>query len=204
VQRPRSGRRRRNHSNDRLHNLVRHQADCEVEVTRASATLFTCSFFLETIQMTEPCIPASPSIAPPPGYVLAKTPDGRRYWVDPHRIVRNATRRSELTKSQIHRIRAFKKVLGEHDRSTLEVAIRNFRADQHPEKEIRIWERIASVYQQELIDRPKAKAADRQLLYRTLVHMSLSPTLDSLVSSVPEAKRLGHLQRIWRRYVEPA
>ncbi len=37
-----------------------------------------------------------------------------------------------MTPEQVERIRAFKEILREHDRTTLEAAVRNFGADAHP------------------------------------------------------------------------
>ena len=77
-----------------------------------------------------------------------------------------------LSDEQIERIRAFKEILAEHDRTTLEQAIENFRRDTHPEPEIRLWERIARVYREELGDRPSAKNAERRLLFTALLGCS--------------------------------
>lgn len=46
----------------------------------------------------------------------------------------------------IERVRKFKKILAEVETTTLEKTILNFQHDQHPERELMIWEQIALNY----------------------------------------------------------
>jgi hypothetical protein len=80
------------------------------------------------------------------GYFRAVDQLGYRWFVSRDVLTRRRTTGS-LSDEQIERIRAFKEILREHDRVTLEQAVDNFRRDAHPEPEIQLFERIARVYQ---------------------------------------------------------
>lgn len=54
---------------------------------------------------------------------------------------------SALSEELIERIKAFKQVLVDVEKIPLEQTIDNFLQDTNPEREIRIWEKIASAYQ---------------------------------------------------------
>ncbi len=54
----------------------------------------------------------------------------------------------------IERVQVFKKVLAEVEKTTLEETILNFQRDQHPEKELEIWEDIASAYEGYIMSHP--------------------------------------------------
>lgn len=52
-----------------------------------------------------------------------------------------------LPAALVDRIRAYKQILGDADPTSLDRAIDNFKRDANPERELEIWERIASIYQ---------------------------------------------------------
>ena len=52
-----------------------------------------------------------------------------------------------LPAALVDRIRAYKQILGDADLTSLDRAIDNFKHDANPERELEIWERIASIYQ---------------------------------------------------------
>ena len=62
-------------------------------------------------------------------------------------LEKGPVRHQRLPESFVKRIRAFKEILAEVETVSLEETLDNFRRDQHPEREIVIWERIASTYQ---------------------------------------------------------
>lgn len=47
----------------------------------------------------------------------------------------------------IERVQKFKNILAEVETMTLEQTVANFQKDQHPESELKLWERMASAYQ---------------------------------------------------------
>lgn len=67
--------------------------------------------------------------------------------MNPNSIVPQGSRQSHLTEQQLPRVRRLQSVLSEVDPSSLEKWTEDFEKDQDPEKEIRIWEAIATAYQ---------------------------------------------------------
>lgn len=53
-------------------------------------------------------------------------------------------RHSVLPAALVDRIRAYKQILGDADSTSLHRAIDNFKRDANPEREVEIWEHIAS------------------------------------------------------------
>lgn len=144
-------------------------------------------------------IPDTHGVIPPPGYVLVENQKGERFWAPPGSL-KSSPIRSKLTNDQIHRITACKQMLVEVDDTPLDETLDNYRRDVHPEREIRVYERIARVFQQEVTDRPNAEHAERMLLYRVLLCCSFSPDVDDVLGMLPDAKGLSNLARVVQRY----
>ena len=145
-------------------------------------------------------IPAIPGEPRPDGYMGLTDKFGTRWWMNTRALTRQPPT-AVLTDSQISRIRAFKDVLREHDHTTDEEAIANFRRDAHPEPEIRLMERIARVYQDELQDRPPTDQRERRLLFKALLECSFGlPDVEALVSCDRELEDLPNLQRVVTRF----
>ena len=62
-------------------------------------------------------------------------------------IKRGHIRHATLPDELIERVKAYKQILADVDKSSLEQTLDNFQRDMHPESEVKIWEHIASVYQ---------------------------------------------------------
>jgi hypothetical protein len=105
-----------------------------------------------------------------------------------------------LTPGQKARILAFKMMLQEHDKSTLETALRNFESDQHPEREIQIFEHIARVYEAELQARPDADSNQRSLLFLALLSCSFTSDKEELLRLNPDLTALPNLESVIDRY----
>ena len=120
--------------------------------------------------------------------------------IDAAKAARDTERLSELTPDQLRRIGAFKRILSEHDLTSFEEALANFRRDRTPEREIQVWERIARTYRDELRARPEADTAERRLLYRAIFARSLAADMNAVLQMVPSAKSLPHLARAIERY----
>src|SRR4051812_36573751 len=54
---------------------------------------------------------------------------------------------SSLPAALVERVKAYKKILGDADPTSIESAIDDFRRDLHPEKEVEVWERITHVFE---------------------------------------------------------
>jgi hypothetical protein len=82
-------------------------------------------------------------------------------------------RHPELPAEMIERITAFKKILADVDTTTLEMTIENFERDQHPEREVEVWERIAGMYQLFLTHNPTDDLATKTEVFRVLLGASM-------------------------------
>jgi hypothetical protein len=146
------------------------------------------------IPISEPC---------PIGWMMVQIVDketgtkGKCYWVDPATLKDDAKQRQKLTSDQIERIRAFRRVLAEHEIQTEERTFYDMSRESDPEQELVIWERIASAYETEMELRPEADADERDLLYGVLV-TAANVGIDSkaVLSSLPRAKAFPHLEPV--------
>ena len=148
---------------------------------------------------TPALIPRSPGDPVPEGYIRVTDQYGNLWALNPKAAVRDDDP-TELTPDQIARIRRFKEVLAEHDRTSLEQALANFRRDRTPEGEIRRWELMARVYAEELEARPGAEEAERKHLFGAVFACSFMPTVENVLSMIPGAKSLPDLERVVDRY----
>ena len=73
----------------------------------------------------------------------------------------------------IERIKSFKQILAEVETSALENAIKNFQRDQHPEREVAVWERIAAAYHAYLSEKPTENMTIKMDVYRVLLGASM-------------------------------
>jgi hypothetical protein len=90
----------------------------------------------------------------------------------------------------------------EHDHTSLEQAIENFRRDLHPEPEIRLWERIARVYQAELRERPHAGEGERRLLFSAVLQCSFGAAdVAGLIALDPKLADLPDPERVVARFL---
>src|SRR5947209_2190242 len=82
-------------------------------------------------------------------------------------------RHPELPAVMLERIAAFKKILADVDTTTLEATVENFKRDQHPERELGVWERIAKMYQLFLTHNPTDDLATKTEIFRELLGASM-------------------------------
>lgn len=150
---------------------------------------------------------AGPEVIPPVGWILAREQTtGKDYWIDPKSLSPSAPQ-SELSDAQIIRIEEIATALSEQDHSSVEQWCDNMRRDADPESEIRVWEEIASVYLQEIAERPDAGPEERHLIYGVLVSASMLPgeqcVIGTILSVFPKAKALKDAARVveWFRMV---
>ena len=82
-------------------------------------------------------------------------------------------RHATLPDGMIERIVAFKDALGDVDTVSVEKTIENFQRDLNPEKELVIWERIASTFQTYLAHNPTNDPVIRKEVFSVLVGASM-------------------------------
>lgn len=108
---------------------------------------------------------------------------------------------SNLSEEQIERVRAFKEILGDLDPASLGDTLKNFQRDLNPEREIRVFERVARTLQALMESRDPSQRKD---VYATLMactfvgldveligHMAPSVSTRVVESVVKEIKDLS-------------
>lgn len=74
----------------------------------------------------------------------------------------------------IERIRKFKEILAEVETTSLEQTILNFQHDKHPERELIIWEYIASVYEKFTTANPDLNLAEKKDVLAVALNLSMN------------------------------
>jgi hypothetical protein len=75
------------------------------------------------------------------------SPGGQTQWIDPNKLEAGPIRHANLTDEQISRVRRLQKTFSEVDPSSVEKWTEDFRRDVNPEREMAIWESMATVYE---------------------------------------------------------
>ncbi len=86
-------------------------------------------------------------------------------------------RHTTLPDELVERIKKFKELLGDVDKSTLDETIDNFKRDMHPEKEVRIWEHIASVYNAYITEKSITDFNTRREIFSIILRLSMGMEL---------------------------
>ncbi len=82
-------------------------------------------------------------------------------------------RHNKLAKHLVERAKRFHEKLSEVDEDPLEKVVEDFRRDVHPEREVAIWEQIATAYQDIISRHPPLPLAEKKRLYRELISASV-------------------------------
>ena len=111
-----------------------------------------------------------------------------------NRLQKGPLRHRELPGHLVRRITAFKEILAEVDNMSLEEVLDDFRRDAHPEKEVAVWERLASTYQLFLQHNPTDDIAVKHEVFSILLMTSLGvKTLRDIKHLTPD--QIKHLVR---------
>lgn len=73
----------------------------------------------------------------------------------------------------IKRVEKFKKILEEVEKTTLEQTLANFQQDRNPEKELAVWERIATAYQDFIKVNPNFRIQEKKETFKILLCLSM-------------------------------
>jgi hypothetical protein len=133
---------------------------------------------------------------PPRGWVRGEDPDtGERFWFDPL-TAKQSEPRTVLTEEQRARIKKCQWALREHDPRPLDEWLLNFSRDEHPDREIEVYEAIVAAYREELQLRPGAGKGERHLVYwAVLTAANCEGRVDAVLASRPELKACRNLAR---------
>ena len=82
-------------------------------------------------------------------------------------------RHATLSDEFIKRIKTFKEILVDVEKISLEKTIDSFQRDMHPEREIRIWEHIAKVYQSYISEKNITDLAIKKEVFSVILRTSM-------------------------------
>lgn len=72
--------------------------------------------------------------------------DSKTQWIDPNKLEAGPVRHTNLTEDQTSRIQRVQKIFSEVDPSPIEKWMEDFKRDTNPERELAIWEGMATAY----------------------------------------------------------
>lgn len=104
---------------------------------------------------------------------------GRVEWVDPKTIQPGPIRREALSDEQMAQIRTLQATFAEVDGQSVEQWVDNFKRDVDPDKELRVWERMANAYRA-YCDGRKLSPEAKKDVYRVVLLRSMASEQDVL------------------------
>ena len=107
--------------------------------------------------------------------------DARTQWVDPNKLKPGPIRHASLTEEQMARVQRVQKVFSEVDPSPIEKWAEDFRRDLDPERELSLWESMATAYETFTASRTLTFAARKEVFAVVLLR-----------SGAPEEEVLKH------------
>jgi hypothetical protein len=107
--------------------------------------------------------------------------DARTQWVDPNKLKPGPIRHASLTEEQMARVQRVQKVFSEVDPSPIEKWAEDFRRDLDPERELSLWESMATAYETFTASRTLTFAAKKEVFAVVLLR-----------SGAPEEEVLKH------------
>jgi hypothetical protein len=94
-------------------------------------------------------------------------------WVDPKTLQPGPIQRDSLTDEQMARIRTLQATFFEVDGQTVEKWVDDFRRDQDPDRELRVWERMAKAYR-DYCDGRNLSGVAKKDVYRIVLLRSMA------------------------------
>lgn len=110
-------------------------------------------------------------------------PDRKTQWGDPKTVQAGPVLHDSLTSGQMERVRGLQKIFSEVDPSPVEKWAEDFRRDLNPERELSLWEGMASVYASYMASRKLTLDAKKEVFQVVLMR-----------SATSEEEALAHLK----------
>lgn len=137
---------------------------------------------------------------PPPGTIRAvDMHTARELWVKSNQLHTPSVTPATLTADQERRIRIIADTFAGVSNRTLETWFDLFAKNMNVEGEIRLGERMAKVFAQEVANRPGAPLREQKLLYLAVNEGVSWKNLGDLLSARPELKSLPNLERVFEQ-----
>lgn len=130
-----------------------------------------------------PVLLASCSKVPDEAKPATKAGDGRVEWIDPKAVQPGPVRHERLSEEQLARIRKLREVFSEVDGQTLEQWVDNFKRDLDPDRELRVWERMATAYEA-FCRKRKLSAEGKKDAYRVVLLHSMTDRQHEILDRV--------------------
>ena len=109
--------------------------------------------------------------------------DARTQWIDPKKLEPGPMRHASLTEEQMARVQRVQKVFSEVDPSPIEKWVEDFTRDANLEKELSLWESMATAYETYTTSRTLTLAAKKEVFGVVLLR-----------SGAPEEEVLKHVK----------
>lgn len=108
--------------------------------------------------------------------------DGKTQWIDPNKLEAGPIRHASLTDEQMSRVQRLQKTFNEVDPSPVEKWAEDFRRDANPDREMAIWESMATAYETFIATNSLTLAGKKEVYQIALLR-----------SGAPEDEVLKHL-----------
>lgn len=109
-----------------------------------------------------------------------------------------------LTSQQMKDIEKIQKVFAEVNSSSLKETIENFKRDQHPDKEILIWLKMAGAYERFTVDKKGIIGLDKKNeAYELLLLRSMMSEAEVMDRYKPASLTEKEVKEIFAYYLEP-
>lgn len=115
----------------------------------------------------------------PKGTPVELNAGGRVEWIDPKTIQPRPIRRDVLSDEQMVRIRTLQAKFAEVDGQVVEQWVENIKRDADPDRELRVWERMAQAYRA-YCEGKKLSAAATKDVYCVVLLRSMAPEQEVL------------------------
>jgi len=128
-----------------------------------------------------------------------KQNSGDLHWIDPGSVEPGPVRHPELSANQLERLRKIHRTLVEVDPSSFEKMVDDFKRDLDPEREILIWEQIASAYES-YCSTTSLTLAEKRDVFRVLLIRSRAPEDEALKRLRLDVLTPAEARRVMRYY----
>jgi hypothetical protein len=124
----------------------------------------------------------------------------RKVKVEVEKLKPGPIQHEQLTEDQIKRIKRLHKLFAAFDGSSLDEWILDFRRDIDPDKEIRLWERIARVYEQFCARRKSLSYESKVEVYNLLLWRTTMSEEEFLSTASTNALSYEELTELMKSY----
>jgi len=149
------------------------------------------------------CVELGACRSKPSSNIVVLYPDGGTRWIDPNKIIPGPIRHPTLTDQQVARITALQKTFAEVDDSSLEKWLDDFKHDANVDRELSVYEHIASAYSSYTAATQRLGPAAKREVYALLMLRSGSTEAETLARAKLQNLDETQARAALRGYTEP-